>query len=247
MAEVTHDGFLGGRLTIAQPRKGYRAGVDAVLLAAAVPAQPGDTVLELGCGVGTAALCLASRVSGLNVTGVEVQADYADLARQNATRNALPFDVVEADLTHLPKDLRAQSFDHVIMNPPYFATGSRSADAARARAMADHTPLAEWLDVALRRLGPKGQLTLIQHIARLPDVLAVLSGRLGAVALRPIQARRGDAPTRFLLTGQKSARAPFRMVSPLVVHKGTAHQGDGDDYRPEITKILRDAAPLGWD
>ena len=82
--QTTTDDFLGGLVSVIQPRKGYRAGVDAVLLAASIPAKPGQQVLELGCGVGVASLCLAARVPDLTMTGVELQSDYAALALQNA-------------------------------------------------------------------------------------------------------------------------------------------------------------------
>ena len=104
-ADLTDDGFLGGRLRILQPRVGYRAATDPVLLAAAVPAKPGQRALELGCGAGVASLCLLSRVPGLSVTGIERQAAYADLARQNAARNSLDLMVIEGDLAQMPKPM----------------------------------------------------------------------------------------------------------------------------------------------
>jgi len=113
------DAFLGGLVQLAQPLNGYRAGVDPVLLAASVPAKASDTVLELGCGGGVASLCLGRRVGGLSLTGVELQADYADLARENAARNGMAFDVHAADLNALPAQIKAQRFDHVLANPPY--------------------------------------------------------------------------------------------------------------------------------
>ena len=159
---TTEDAFLGGRLVLHQPARGYRAGTDPVLLAAAVPATPGQSVLELGCGVGTAALCLMARVPGLDVTGVELQPDYADLARRNAARNALPLGVVTADLARLPDDLRQRAFDHVIANPPYFdpARSLPARDDGKATAFAGDTPLAVWIDTALRRLAPGGRLVI---------------------------------------------------------------------------------------
>ena len=136
--ELTDDGFLGQRLRILQPRRGYRAATDPVLLAAAVPAQTGQSVLELGCGVGVASLCLAARVPGLGLSALERQPAYAALARENASRNDLDLTVVEGDLAAMPDDLR-RSFDHVIANPPYFAAGDGTAatDAGREAATAD--------------------------------------------------------------------------------------------------------------
>ena len=115
----TDDGFLGGRLHIWQPAKGFRSGVDAVLLAAAVPAVAGQSVLELGCGAAACVLCLGARVPGLALNGLELQGDYAALARENAARNHLDLDLWQGDVADVPKGLRDQTFDHVIANPPY--------------------------------------------------------------------------------------------------------------------------------
>ena len=107
-ADLTCNDFLGGRVRLYQPVKGYRAGVDPVLLAAAVPARAGDHVLELGCGAGQALLCLAARVPGLRLTGVELQAAYADLARRNGALNGQGVHVID-----LPVDY---SLNHAILN-----------------------------------------------------------------------------------------------------------------------------------
>lgn len=246
-AELTRDAFLGGRLHLWQPRRGYRAGVDPVLLAAAVPARAGQSVLDLGCGAGAAALSLAARVGGLDLAGVELQPLYADLARRNAAENGIPFDVACADLRALPDRLRRRQFDHVLMNPPYFdrAAGTAAREAGRDTALGGETPLADWLAIAARRLAPAGVLTLIQRIERLPDCLAPLAGRLGSLRLLPIAARPGRAPHLFVLQARKGGRAPFRMTAPLVMHAGTRHLRDGEDYAPAVAAVLREAAPLG--
>jgi tRNA1(Val) A37 N6-methylase TrmN6 len=244
-AEPTSDAFLGGRLSILQPRRGYRAGADAVFLAAAVPAAAGDRVLELGCGAGVAALCLAARVPGVVVTGVERDAQSAELARRNAEGNALPLRVIEADVARLPDALRAETFDHVMMNPPYFTGGTRAEVAARAGARHEETPLEVWLDCAVRRLRPGGVLTVIQTAGRVPDLLRGLDGRMGSLRLRPLSGRADRPAGRVLLSARKGGRAPFELLPPFVLHEGAAHAGDGESYTPAARAILRDAAPLG--
>ncbi len=245
---LTSDDFLGGRITVLQPKVGYRAGVDPVLLAAAVPASPGQTVLELGCGVGAASLCLGTRVAGLRQFGVELQNDYADLARRNAQVNAVALDVTTADLTALPVNLRAMSFDHVIANPPYYPFGGTpSPDQGRDFAMREATPLDGWIDAAVRRLAPKGVLTIIQDAARLPELFQALDARMGQIRVLPITGRSGRPAHRVILRARKGSRARFQLLAPLVLHDGDAHQGDRESYRPEISAVLREGAALSMD
>lgn len=243
---LTCDEFLGGRLRLWQPREGYRAGVDPVLLAAAIPAQAGQDALELGCGAGAAILCLGARVVGLNLTGVELQPDYAALARRNAEANQLALEVIDADLRALPADLRQRQWHHVLMNPPYFdrEASTASADGGRDTALGGNTPLADWIDVAARRLRSKGTLTIIQRIERLPEALAACEGRIGSIFVQPLAPRESRAPKLFLLQARKGGRAAFHLAPPLVLHAGPTHVKDRDDYTAEARAILRDGKPL---
>lgn len=242
---LSRDVFLGGRLAIWQPLAGYRAATDPVLLAAAVPARPGQSVLELGCGAGVALLALGARVPGLALHGVERQPGYADLARRNAAENGLAVAVSVADLTALPPELRL-GFDQVIANPPYYRPGSPAArDAGRDAALREETPLGHWIDAGLRRCKTGGFFTLIHLAERLPEILVALEGR-ASVAVRPIAAREGRAAGRVLVQARKGGRAPFRLLAPLVMHQGAVHRGDGDDFTPRAQALLRDAQPLDW-
>ncbi|WP_116132462.1 tRNA1(Val) (adenine(37)-N6)-methyltransferase [Tropicimonas sp. IMCC34043] len=242
-AALTRDHYLGGRLALWQPAAGYRAGVDAVFLAAACPARPGESVLELGCGAGTAILCLGARVRGLRLAAVERQEEMADLARRNAEDAGLALDLHVGDLADLPAGLRRQAFDHVIANPPYFDRGAslRSGHAAREAAMGEDTPLASWLQVAARRLRPKGWLTLIHRPARLADILAGL-GDLGSVQIQPLIPRRGRDANLVLVRARKGGRAQLRLHAAVVLHEGHAHLRDGEDYTAAIRSVLREAA-----
>ena len=242
--ELSDDKFLCGRLRLLQPIKGYRAATDPVLLAAACPAKAGEHVLDLGCGAGAAALCLGFRVPGLALSGLEVQPNYADLARQNADRNGIPLDVQEGDLALIPKVLR-RDFDHVIANPPYHAPGgSPSPVPGRARAMQVQTPLADWVTAAARRLRPGGWLTLICGTEGLPEVLVATGTRLGSVAVLPLAAREGRPASRVLVQARKGGRAPFRLLVPFVIHQGSAHDGDREDYTLAANAVLRDGGDL---
>lgn len=240
----TDDLFLGGRLRLAQPRTGYRASADPVLLAAACPAQAGDRVLDLGCGVGVASFCLGARVAGLRLAGLERQAAYADLARHNACVTGISLEVHDGDLRDMPPALR-RPFDHVIANPPYFARhgGSAARDAGREAAQREDTPLADWAAAARRRLHPGGWLTMIHAADRLPELLAGLAG-FGAVAVLPLAPRPARAASRVIVRARKGARAPFRLLAPLILHEGAAHDGDRENYTPALRAVLREGVPL---
>lgn len=242
--DLSFDAFLDGRVMVWQPRTGYRAATDPVFLAASVPAKPGERVLELGCGVGVASLCLSARVPDLALTGIEVQPEYAALARRNAAHNAATMTVFDTDLTTLPAALRSRSFDHVIANPPYYAQGGPQArDKGRDLALREQTPLADWVDVALRRCRDGGYVTFIHLTERLPELLAGFAGRASCVVL-PLAARRQRPARRVIVQARKGARAPFTLLAPLIIHQGDNHPGDGDHFTDTVRVVMRNIGGL---
>ncbi len=243
--ELTRDAFLGGRLQIWQPAKGYRAGVDPILLAAAVNAKPTDKVLELGCGVGVASLAL-SQLTGAGLTGIELQPEYSELARRNARENDLPLTVFDGDLRDMPAPVCDLSFDHVIANPPYFdrGRGSVARNSGRELAMGEETPLHEWIDAAVKRLKPKGLLTVIQNAERLVDLLSVCDSRMGDVTLMPISPRVGRNAERIILRAKKGAGGAPQLLPPLVMHKGQHHRDGAGQYTDDVEEVLRNGKAL---
>lgn len=243
---LTRDEFLGGQLTLMQPKAGYRAGIDPVLLAASVAAQPGQMLLDIGCGVGTAALCAARRVPGLRVVGLEIQEDYAALARQNGAANGIDLDVTTGDLAQMPDVLKARQFNHVIANPPYFdrqkSTSSNTPD--KERALGEGTPLAEWVRQAAKRAAPGGTVTFIHRVERLPDLLSEFQKRLGSLELLPLAPRENKRSRMVILRGKQGGRAEFRLCSAWILHQGTAHDGDKESYTAPTSSVLRDGAAL---
>ncbi len=237
------DRLLGGRVVLWQGEAGRRAGSDAVLLAAAVPAEGGDRILELGSGNGAAALCLAWRVVAAEIVGLEIADDACALARRNVAANGFGgrVAILAGDIADPPPDLVARSFDQVMMNPPFFPRRLSSAppDRARARArIADPGMLAGWLDLVHRLLRPRGRLTLILRVERLDEVLALLRPRFGGILVYPLWPRAGQPAKRFLLQATRGSGRPLRLLPGLVLH------GAGNAYLPAAEAVLRQGAPL---
>lgn len=243
--DLTRDGFLGGRVALWQPRKGYRAAIDPVLLAAFAPAAQGMRVLDFGCGAGAAGFCLAVRVPGIELHGLERRPEYLDLARRNAAGNGVAFVAHAGDVLRPPAELRAAAFDLVLTNPPFHpAAASAAPDAGRDAAnRAEITPGA-WIAAALRRLRPGGALALVHLPARLPEILAALDGPAGAIEILPVLPREGRPASRVLVRARKGRRAAASLLAPLVLHAGEAHAGDRDSYAPEAAAVLRGGAAL---
>jgi len=244
--QLRRDAFLGGALHLWQPMKGYRAGVDPVLLAASVDAHAGQSVLDLGCGAGAVALSLGTRVDGLTLVGLERDAAYAELARRNGGEAGQSFAVFQGDVGAPPPDLKDMSFDHVVSNPPYYdrSRGSSAPDRAREVALGEDVDLADWVHTGAKRLRPKGYLHMILKADRLADALAGLQDRLGSICITPLAPRVGRAAELVILRARKEGRAALTLQAPVILHDGAAHPGDKDHYTPEISDVLRRGAAL---
>ena len=245
--DLTRDGFLGGRITLLQPRRGYRAATDPVFLAASIPAAPGEHILDLGCGAGAAMFCLAARVGDLSLTGLDLQADYLDLARRNAAANGIACALIEGDVASPPPELRSQSFDRVLINPPYFAAGAATGggDSGRDTAhRADPAIISAFLEQGLRRLSPGGTLHVIHKADALVALLSYLQDRAGDIRILPIAPRSGKDAGRVIIQAKKGSRSPLRLLPPFIVHRGTAHSSDRADYTDQAASVLRDAGFL---
>jgi len=240
-AGPTEDRLLDGQVVLRQPRDGFRVAIDSVLLAAAVPAAASELVLEPGAGTGAAALCLARRVAGVRVVGLEPQADLVRLAGENVRANGLAgsVDVMIGDLVRPPPRVVPASFAHVMFNPPYLpdGRGRAPADAGRAQAHVEGAAgLAAWLDFALRMVRPKGTVTLIHRADRLDDILAHLHGRAGEIVVFPLWPGQDRPAKRVIVQARRGVATPLRLAAGLVLH-----EADGR-YTPAADAVLRGAA-----
>lgn len=242
--ETTEDSLLDGRVRLRQPVDGYRAAIDPVLLAASVPARAGQAVLDAGCGVGAAALCLLARVDGVQVTGVECQPALADLARINAGGQA--FHVVDGDITDPPETLTPGSFDHVMANPPYMEaeTGHAPPNPSKATAHVEAgADMGDWVRFCFAMVKRKGTVTFIHRADRLEGLLGALGAlkgeaRAGDIVVFPLWSGPGKPAKRVLVRARKGVATPTTLAPGLVLH-----QPDGG-FTPEAAGVLRNAAFL---
>src|ERR1700761_4689061 len=225
LADITEDAFLGGRLHLRQPRSGHRSGHDAILLAAATSARSGDRVVEFGAGVGAAGLALARRIDGIELVLVEIDPQLAQLARDNASGNAIRAEIVVLDVASSAEafasaGLQADSADAVLMNPPFndAARHRASPDPARASAhVADSETLETWIHASRRLLKSGGALTLIWRADGLSEVLAALGRGFGSLSILPVHGDAAKPAIRVLIRAVKGGRAPARLLPSLLL------------------------------
>ncbi len=243
---VTEDALLGGRVGFYQPAKGYRAAIDPVFLAAAVPAGAGESVLDAGAGAGAAALCLAARVPGVSVTALEFQPFLAELARKNAEANGMAerICVLDGDILMPPAGIKPGSYHHVMANPPYLDPARYRPPEDPIRAAATHegtAGLADWVDFCFRMAAADGTVTIIHRADREEEVVAAF-GKKGtgsaAITIFPLLAGEGKKAKRIIVQALKGSSAPPRRSSGMVLHDS------GGGYTAPAQAVLAAAGGL---
>lgn len=248
--ELTSDEFLGGRIVLTQPKRGFRAGFDSVLLAASVSVET-SSLLDLGAGVGTASCCVLADLPDARASLVEMQPDMLVLAQANLTSNHLTerAETLQVDLTAPGKKreaagLKSDFYSTVIANPPFFEAGKGTLAPESGRADARHMQkggLDRWVKTAATSAAPRGEVIFIHSVTALNELLDAFDTRFGAITILPIAPRPGDDATRVLVRGIKGSRAPLRLMSTCVLHHETGHA-----FQPWAEAIFRGKARLDW-
>lgn len=242
-ARYSLDDFLGGRVRLYQPVAGYRVSMDTVMLAASVPAKAGQRVLEAGTGTGAAALCVATRVPGVEVVGVEVQDCMMALAERNIHFNGMVdrVRVVKACVTCPPEQFKQGSFDHVFANPPYLEEGHAVRPPEKNKGLAhmnSSATLKDWVKFMLEQVKDRGTVSFVHRADRIDELMHLLYGRVGDIVLCPLWPREGVAAKRVLVQGRKGVRGSS------MIHPGIFLHGAVDRYTKEAEDILRHGAAI---
>jgi tRNA1(Val) A37 N6-methylase TrmN6 len=241
--ETTTDTVLGGRVTLRQPADGYRVAIDPILLAASCPARAGEMVADLGCGIGTAALCVARRVVEATCIGIDLQPDLIALAQANAQANKLADRArfLAGDILDAGLPVYAARADHVIVNPPYLKRNAASVSENPIKALANvegEADLRAWVNAAMRAAKPGGSVTFIHRADRLPELLSLFGPLSGSIAVLPLYPKENEPARRVIVSGKAGQRGPARLLPGLVLH-----QANGD-FTLAAQRILRDGAAL---
>jgi len=232
MMETTIDAFLNGRVQLTQPAAGYRAGVDAVLMASAVRATKYQRICELGCGSGAAILCLNARVMGLSGIGVEPDESLRALAERNIELNAAGFGIIDADVQSM--DIEPHQFDHVFFNPPFYELDkfTNSPHETRNAAHALTAPLADWFKAARKVLKHDGQVTIIIPPALLTDALGAMQS-FGAIEILPIRPQPDKPAKRVIIRAIMGRKTPLVIAPDFILHNAD------NSYTEKAENILR--------
>jgi len=245
MDDTTEDRVLDGRIRLRQPARGYRAGLDAALLAAACDAAPGQRVIEAGCGAGGALLAAAARRPGARFVGVERDPRALALARENIALNGLEdrVEAVAGDVALRFSGLGLAPFDAAMANPPFFddPDALRGPAAERRGAWMADDGLEAWIGFLSKAVKEGGSITLIHRADRLADILRLLAPKAGSAQVRPVLPFTDQPAKRVLVRAVKSGKAPMRLLPALVLH-----DREGGKHTAQAEAILRGAAGLDW-
>ena len=233
---------LNKRLKLLHSEKGFKTSIDSVLLAASCPAKAAEHILDMGCGVGGAGLCVLKRIEGVKLTGVEIQEDHVALARENAVANGFgdQCDFIHSDIREYRNE---RAFDHVICNPPYLEGGAhlRSPDEEKAIAMGHASTdidVKDWVDTAYFCLKSKGSMSMIHRADQTDAIIRAMGKRFGAIEVFPLWSKAGDSARRVVVRAMKDRRSPMMLHSGLVVHQ------ENKEYTDEAQEVFRNMKAL---
>ena len=228
--------LLNGRVKLLQPSFGLRASTDSVLLASVLRAKAGESILDMGCGTGSVGLCALERLGDLNLklTGIDIQADLVAVACKNAqNQKFITGDIT--DKTHFA----AESFDHILLNPPYFEDGKKQPSANESRDIAFRTNnFKSWIASALHWVKQGGSVSVIHKPDALDQILAHASGKFGAIEVFPIYSKHNASAIRVVVTMVRNRKTPMIIHPPVILF----NEDGSESARSKA--ILRDARGL---
>lgn len=232
------DKYLDGKVQLLQPSKGYRAGIDAVLLAVSVHPKKNECVLDVGAGAGAVMQCISAYYPQASITGLELQHEMVELNQRNIELNHKQdtLEVLQGSIFDPPAELEPNSFDHVVTNPPYFDFGEKALNEDKVKSLSRHvagSDIGGWLQACGRMVKPRGYLTLIQRVELLDEMLAVLRQKFGGIKIFPLWPGEGVPAKLVLIQARKAVKTECQLLPGLILH------GSDQKYTAQAEAIFR--------
>ncbi|GHU19071.1 methyltransferase [Alphaproteobacteria bacterium] len=216
--ELTKDYILKGKLSLLQPKHGYRVAIDPVVLSSFVNAKDGQSILDVGCGVGAISLILKLKNPSAQITAVDVDPDICDICVRNSEENSLDIDIINVGIENFHKNLHNKLFDHVVTNPPFFNKRSARVSDLKLLANFETMELSDWISCCLKNLKNGGMFYIIHHASRICDILSSLAKKAGATEIIPIFPKDDQDAIRVIVKCKKGSMESTRITSGLILH-----------------------------
>lgn len=230
ITEFTEDLILNGKIKLYQPKHGYRIAVDPILLASTVELNPNQTVLDVGCGVGTISLILKYMNNSQIITGLDIDPTMTELCKKNSKANLLPLNIINSSINS--PLLRNKNFDTVVTNPPFYNPENFRSSEKKLTANFETVSLKSWISFCLKKLKPNGNFYIIHLPERLGDILKSLENLVGKIEISPIYSHKNKPAKRIIVKCKKASREPLKILPSLVLHR------DNNEYTDDMKLIL---------
>jgi tRNA1(Val) A37 N6-methylase TrmN6 len=231
MTELTEDSIFNGRIKLFQPKIGYRAALDPIILASFISPGPHQKILDVGCGVGTISLILKMRESTAEITALDMDKRMCQICEQNAAANGFSVEVLNVRIEDRAI-LKERLFDHVVTNPPFFEEKSSKVSESKKFANFETISLVEWIALCINKLKNNGIFSIIHRASRLEEILSALKSRAGAVKIIPIFPKSDRNANRIVVQAKKSSKSETMILPGVIVHR------DDGSYSDDLRRIL---------
>jgi tRNA1(Val) A37 N6-methylase TrmN6 len=233
--ELTEDYILNGNISLLQPKHGYRVAIDPIIFSHFIETSDNQSVLDVGCGVGTISLILKHRNSSAKITAIDIDNAMCKICEENSRKNFLEIDIRNIEIENIQNDhhLKNLLFDHVVTNPPFFDQKSYRISSNKLLSNFETIELSTWISFCLKKVKNKGTFSIIHKASMIDYILRNLGKSVGAIEVIPIFSKYESFANRVIVKCVKGKKTATKIHPGLVIHN------EAGKYTEKISKILK--------